>query len=182
MIIIAGLGNPGEQFITTRHNVGFMAVDFFAKKNEFPEFGLSKKHESFISENKKILLAKPQTFMNKSGVALKKIVAQNKKADVVVIHDDMDLPLGKFKIAKNRGSAGHKGVESIIKAIGNKNLVRFRVGIQPTKGKPPKPETFVIKDFTPDEQKVIKKTIKEISEALDCFIENGLDKTMNQYN
>lgn len=184
MIIVVGLGNPGEKFKATRHNVGFMAVDFFAKKNSFPDFVLEKKYESLVSEDKKVLLAKPQTFMNKSGVAVGKIAKSYKlKAkSLIVIHDDIDLPLGKFKIVINRGSAGHKGVESIMKAIGNKNLVRFRVGVQPPKGKPKEADKFIIKDFTPDELKIINKAIKQSAEALDSYIENGLEKTMNEFN
>lgn len=182
MTIIIGLGNPGEKFENTRHNVGFSAVDFFAKKNGFPDFELSKKHESLISCKGKIFLAKPETFMNKSGIAVKKVTMQNKKADVLVIHDDIDLPLGKIKVVKNRGSAGHKGVESIIKAIGNKNLARIRVGIAPLKGKAKAPEDFVVKKFSDEEQKVINKTIKKISDALDVFIKEGLEKVMNEYN
>lgn len=181
MIIIMGLGNPGEKFESTRHNMGFMAVDFFAKKNDFPEFELEKKYESEISQKEKILLAKPQTFMNKSGIAVKKLAIQNKKANLVVIHDDIDLPLGKIKIVKNRGSAGHKGVESIIKAVGNKNLIRLRIGIQ-TKRKSSAPETFVIKNFTEDEQKIINKTIKKVAEAIDVLIKEGPEKAMNIYN
>ena len=182
MVIIIGLGNPGEKFTNTRHNAGFTAVDFFAKKNGFPDFELEKKYDSLVSEEKKVLIAKPQTFMNKSGSAVKKIIAKNKKADVIVLHDDIDLPLGKFKIVINRGSAGHKGVESVIKAIGNKNLIRLRVGVQPVKGKPKSPESFAIKDFSDEEQKIVNKTIKKVAEALDCFIENGLEKTMNKFN
>ena len=128
------------------------------------------------------MLAKPQTFMNKSGDAAKKIISKNKRADLIVLHDDIDLPLGKLKIVKNRGSAGHKGVESIIKAAGNKNLIRFRIGINSNLKKPKTPEKFVIKDFTGDEKKIMAKTIKRISEALQSFIKNGLDKTMNEYN
>lgn len=190
MIIIFGLGNPGEKFENTRHNMGFMAVDFFAKKNDFSDFTLEKKYDALISERpfdtaqgkQKVLLAKPQTFMNKSGIAVKKIVAKNKKVNLIVLHDDIDLPLGKFKIVKNRGSAGHKGVESIIKAIGNKNLVRLRIGIQPEKGKLKAPEGFVIKKFSADDEAAVKKVLKRISEALDYFIEHGLEKTMNEYN
>ena len=186
MIIIIGLGNPGEKFESTRHNAGFMAVDFFAKKNDFPEFEMEKKYDSLVSEKDKIMIVKPQTFMNKSGDAAKKIISKNKKADFIVIHDDIDLPLGKLKIVKNRGSAGHKGVESIIKTVGNKNLIRFRIGINsnpPTGGKKTLvPEKFVIKDFTEDEKKLMTKTINRISEALQSFIENGLDKTMGEYN
>lgn len=182
MVIIIGLGNPGEKFKKTRHNVGFMAVDYFAREHDFPDFEFNKKHNASIAENKNVTLVKPQTFMNESGKAVKSVVKNSKKDLVVIIHDDMDLPLGKIKIVKNRGSAGHKGVESIIKAIGNKDLIRFRVGIQPLKGRPPKPESFVIKNFTDEEEKVVKKVVKKISEALSYLMENGLDKTMNVYN
>src|SRR3989344_6081710 len=158
-----------------------MAVDFFVKKNELGDFTDSKKHNAEILKSGKILLAKPQTFMNKSGIAVKKIMAQNKKADLIVIHDDVDLPLGKIKIIKNRGSAGHKGVESVIKAVGNKNLARIRVGVSPTK-KPKAPEKFVIQKFTDEEQKVINKTVKKVAEALELIIEKGTEQAMNEYN
>lgn len=191
MVIIVGLGNPGEKFKNTRHNVGFMAVDFFAKKNKFPDFELSKKHESLISQKGKVLSAKPQTFMNKSGNAVKKIKSLTpKNQDLIIIHDDIDLPLGKIKIVKERGSAGHKGVESVIRAVGNKNLIRLRVGIQPkivtrnpgSRAKLTTGQAFVIKNFTEEEQKIINKTVKKISEALVYFTENELEKTMNRYN
>jgi len=182
MTIIIGLGNPGEEFNKTRHNIGFEAVDFFTKKNDLPDFELSKKHDSLVCQSKKVILVKPQTFMNKSGLAVKKITAQNKKADLLVIHDDIDLPLGKIKVVKNRGSAGHKGVESIIKAVGNKNLARIRVGIAPLKGKAKAPENFVIKKFSEEEQKIINKTVKKISDALELYMEEGLEKVMNEYN
>ena len=184
MIAIIGLGNPGEKFEKTRHNAGFMAVDLFAKNNEFGDFELEKKFEALVSKEGKVLLAKPETFMNNSGKAVKKIAASYKlKAkDFIIVHDDIDLPVGKIKISVNRGSAGHKGVESVITAIGNKDLVRVRIGIQPAKGKPKEAEKIVIKDFTPDEEKIMKKTIKTVVEALECFVESGLEKTMNQFN
>ena len=190
MTIIIGLGNPGEEFNKTRHNIGFEAVDFFAlrrdsgqaQKNGFPEFTMEKKYNALVSKSGKVILVKPQTFMNKSGLAVKKITAQSKKSDLLVIHDDIDLPLGKIKIVKNRGSAGHKGVESIIKAVGNKNLARIRVGIAPSKGKDKAPENFVIKKFSEEEQKIINKTVKKISDALELYMEEGLEKVMNEYN
>jgi PTH1 family peptidyl-tRNA hydrolase len=184
MIAIVGLGNPGEKFEKTRHNAGFMAVDLFAKNNEFGDFELGKKLDAVVAKKGKILLAKPQTFMNESGKAVKKIAAgyKLKAKDFIIVHDDVDLPVGKIKISVNRGSAGHKGVESVIKAVGNKDLTRVRIGIQPAKGKPKKAQDMVIKDFSPDEEKVMKKTIKTIVEALECFIENGLAQTMNQFN
>lgn len=184
MIIIVGLGNPGKKFQDTRHNLGFTAVDFFAKNNGFPDFEPSKKCQALISQEGKIILVKPQTFMNNSGVAVKKITSESKwrRADVMVIHDDIDLPLGALKIIKNRGAAGHKGVESIIKNIGNKNLIRFRLGIQPSSGKPKNSERFVIKTFTKEEKQKLQSSIEKTSQALDYLISNNINKAMNKYN
>lgn len=170
MKFIIGLGNPGKKYIKTRHNIGFRIVDQFAKENNFPQFKLSKKFNSLISEDKKTILAKPQTFMNNSGQAIKSLAVFYKSSDFVVVHDDIDLPLGKIKIVKNRGSAGHKGVESIIKELGNKNFVRIRIGIQPQKGKPKTTEKFVLQKFNPEEENSI---IKESIKALEGIIKEG---------
>jgi len=186
MIIIIGLGNPGEQYKDTRHNVGFMAVDVFAEKNNFPEFKLSKKFGSLISEGiigeEKVLLAKPQTFMNESGKAVSKIISNFKFqiSNLIVVHDDIDLPIGKIKIIKERGSAGHKGVESIIKNIGNKGLIRFRIGIGGQKDT--KAKKVVLKNFSAEEKKIINETMQKTVDALDLFIKEGLDRAMNEYN
>ena len=179
MIIIIGLGNPGEQYKNTRHNVGFMTIDAFAKANNFPEFNLQKKSNALVSEQNNILLAKPQTFMNESGKAIKEL-AKNKNAEIIVIHDDIDLPIGKIKIIKERGSAGHKGVESIIKNIGNDGLIRFRIGIAGSKET--KAMEVVLKKFSADEQETVNQTIQKTVSALNSFINDGLDKTMNEYN
>ncbi len=158
MIIIVGLGNPGEKYKNTRHNVGFQVVDEFARENNFPEFRLSKKSKSLISKNKGVTLVKPQTFMNQSGKAVKKFIGE-----LIVVHDDIDLPLGKIRISKNRGAAGHKGVESIIKEIGTKNFTRFRIGIQLKTGKPKNVEKYVLQKFDKQEEKIIKQVIQEIT-------------------
>jgi PTH1 family peptidyl-tRNA hydrolase len=180
MIIIIGLGNPGEQYKSTRHNIGFMAVDAFAEKNNFPEFKLQKKVNALVSEKENIILSKPQTFMNESGKAVKKIIENAKVSDLIVIHDDIDLPLGKIKIIKERGSAGHKGVESIIKNIGNENLIRIRIGIgSENKTKAMK---IVLKNFSKEEQTIVNETIGKVIDALDLFIKEGLDKAMNEFN
>jgi PTH1 family peptidyl-tRNA hydrolase len=127
MILIVGLGNPGIKYKRTRHNIGFRALDEFQKENDFPDFKFSKKFNALISKKdigkKKIILAKPQTFMNKSGQAVKKITTYHSlpTINLVIVHDDIDLPLGKIRIVKKRGSAGHKGIESIIKELGRKN-------------------------------------------------------------
>ena len=180
MIIIIGLGNPGEKFKNTRHNIGFMAIDFFAKKNDFPKFELSKKYNSLVSKNEEVMLVKPQTFMNESGKAVKSIMKNQNSSSLIIIQDDIDLPIGKLKIAKERGSAGHKGIESIIKNVGNENLIRLRVGIQPKIGKPKDTEKLVIKDFTKEEQEIINQSISKIADTLDSFFKNGLERTQSQ--
>mgnify|MGYP001578633439 CR=1 FL=1 len=191
MTIIVGLGNPGKKFKNTRHNVGFMAVDAFAKRNNFPEFKLQKKSNALVSEkpfgfaqgDENVILVKPQTFMNDSGKAVKSLI-KNLKLKIgnyiIVVHDDVDLPIGKMKIIKERGSAGHKGVESIIKSIGNDGLIRIRIGI--TGQKDIKAMKVVLKKFSDDEQKIINETIQKTADALDLFIKQGLDRVMNEYN
>lgn len=180
MIIIIGLGNPGQQYKNTRHNVGFMAVDEFARKNNFPEFRLDKKSNSLISENEDVLLAKPQTFMNNSGKAVQQLIKQAKDAQLLVVHDDIDLPVGKIKIIKERGSAGHKGVESIITSIGNDDLARLRIGIGGKKNV--EAMSVVLKNFSAEEQRTLDQIISKITDALDLFVKEGLDRAMNEYN
>ncbi len=188
MILIVGLGNPGKKYTRTRHNVGFSVSDEFQRENGFPDFKLVKKFNSLVSKReiltKKIVLVKPQTFMNKSGEAVRALANFFKipKANLLVIHDDIDLPLGKIRISKSRGSAGHKGVESIIKQMGTKNFVRLRIGIQPLKGKPKNSEKFVLQKFTKDEEKIVKGIIKTSSNALKTFLAEGIEKAMSKFN
>lgn len=151
MILIVGLGNPGKKYQRTRHNVGFRMIDELAKK----------KAKDFI-------IAKPQTFMNNSGKAVKATVSYYKiKADDLwVIHDDIDLPIGTFKISKNRGSAGHKGVQSIINELKTKDFNRIRIGIQPKTGKPKQVDKFVLQNFTKNEEKIIKEVVEETIQSI----------------
>jgi len=191
MILIVGLGNPGKKYEKTRHNVGFMIIDEIARNFQFPTFNFQKKFNAQISERKiadrKIILAKPQTFMNNSGQTVKSLIKElinknNKRntsamAEVLrqslwVIHDDIDLPLGKIKIVKNRGSAGHKGVESIIKELKTKNFVRFRIGICPKTDKPKNPEKFVLQKFNKGEEKIVKEVIKKTSAAVEFSLKD----------
>jgi PTH1 family peptidyl-tRNA hydrolase len=180
MNIIVGLGNPGLKFNNTRHNVGFMAIDKFAGENSFPKFSLDKKANALVSENNETILVKPETFMNDSGKAIKTITKNKDVKNLVVIHDDIDLPVGKIKIVKERGSAGHKGVESIIKNIGNDGLIRIRVGIEGKKGV--KAMKVVLKKFSPEEQTLIDQAIENTTQALASLLEHGLEKTMNEHN
>jgi peptidyl-tRNA hydrolase, PTH1 family len=190
MTIIIGLGNPGKKFEKTRHNVGFLAVDKFAEENSFPEFELQKKYASIVAEKNGLILAKPQTFMNESGKAVKKILAKENAENLIVIHDDIDLPIGKIKIVKDRGSAGHKGIESIIQNIGNDNLIRIRIGIanpsfaEASDGqeKKIKAKAVVLKKFSEEEQKMINEAIQKTVKAIGILTKEGLDKAMNEFN
>lgn len=167
MFMIFGLGNPGKKYEKTRHNIGAMAVG-----------GL----DSSIKE--KVILQKPETFMNLSGRTAKKLLKKRglKVQNLITIHDDIDLSLGQIRIVKNRGSAGHKGVESIIKELGTKNFIRFRIGIKPASGRPKSPEKFVLQNFSRKEEKAVKEAIKNTAEAIELFLKKGLEEVMNKYN
>lgn len=183
-IIIIGLGNPGDEYKNTRHNAGFLALDEFVKEANFPEPVFQKKFNALISEKTedttKIILAKPQTFMNNSGSTAAKLATLYKTKNLVVVHDDIDLPLGKIKIVKSRGSAGHKGVESIIKTLGTKNLIRIRIGIETRKES--KAMDLVLKNFTKKEQEVLNEAIKTAAAAIDLFLSKGIEAAMNKFN
>ncbi len=181
--IVVGLGNPGKKFENTRHNLGFMVVDFFAKKNEFPDFELSKKYESLICENERAILVKPQTFMNESGKAVVKLTTHYKlpTTNLVIVHDDIDLPLGKIKIVKDSGAGGHRGVESIINNVGTKDFIRLKIGICPEK-KSTDTEKFVIQKFTKEKMGIVNESIKKSAEVLKILISDGIEKAMNAFN
>jgi len=188
MKLIVGLGNPGEKYKNTRHNIGFEAIDFFKGANGFPNFALSNKFKAEISEgtigDEKIIIAKPQTFMNDSGKSVKTIIKHYKlpMADLFVIHDDIDLPLGKIKISIDRGTAGHKGADSIMKEIKTKKFTRFRIGIQPQTGKDKSAKEIVLRKFKKEEEALYKKAIKKTAEAVKIAIETNVERAMNSYN
>jgi len=188
MYTIVGLGNPGEEYESTRHNTGRMIVEDFAKAKKFPDWIFDKKSSALKSEKKikkdKALLLLPETFMNNSGNAIVKFINSKKKAErLIVAHDDLDLPLGKFKISFARGSGGHKGVESVIKKIKTEKFIRVRVGTSPKK----KPESkkligFLMGKFTPKEFSIFKKTSKKITSAIEMIVAEGLQKAMSEFN
>jgi len=169
MILIAGLGNPADNLKNTRHNIGFRIVDYFQEENCFPDFKFSKKFNAEISKkvigSQKIILAKPQTYMNNSGESIKSIAKtlRLKPEDIWIIHDDIDILFGKIKISQNRGSAGHKGVESIIKNIKTKNFIRLRIGIKPNNREERvyNLEKFVLQKFNQKEEKALPQAIKD---------------------
>lgn len=187
--IIVGLGNPGEEYVETRHNMGRMVLDAFVKKHDCPDWKEDKKLKALISSGKvgknKATLIKPETFMNKSGESVKPLVKSKKAAaTLVVIHDDLDLPLGKIKISFNKSSGGHRGVESIIKAVKTEEFIRLRMGIsgETASGKIKKPQgeekviDAILGEFKKSEADDLKKVIKKSVAALEMIIEHGWDK------
>jgi len=190
MTLICGLGNPGKKFDGTRHNLGFRIIDQFARKKRFPKFKLSQKYRSLISKKllnkEKIVLAKPQTFMNDSGKAVKALTRSYKleSKNLIIIHDDIDLPIEEMRIVKNRGAAGHKGVQSIINELSTKDFVRFRIGIKPKSYilNPKSLDKFVLKKFNKEEKEILKKVTKNAVLAIDSMIKNSLEKAMNKFN
>jgi len=197
--ILIGLGNPGEEYQETRHNTGRIILDAFLKKAVkdygFSELAGDKKTLSLKSAGKigkeAVLCLEPETMMNNSGKSVKDLVTSPKKAEnLVVIYDDLDLPIGTFKISFNRGSGGHRGVESIIKHIKTKAFVRFRIGTCPETpgGKLKKPQgedkviDFILGKFKPAELDELKKVAKKTTDALVCLVEEGRDIAMNRFN
>ncbi|MDD4625333.1 MAG: aminoacyl-tRNA hydrolase [Candidatus Pacebacteria bacterium] len=192
MFIVAGLGNPKKTLEKTRHNAGFQALDVFAKKNIFSEFVLAKKYNALVSEGflgtQKIIALKPQTFMNASGSAVKAIIKNFKlrPQDLIVVHDDADLPTGSLRISQNRGPGGHKGVSSIIQELKSPNFIRIRIGIAPFPLQEKKGKTdlknFVLKNFTEEEEKKLEAVLKKSAEAIELIIQKGTEEAMNLYN
>lgn len=175
MFLIVGLGNPGLKYKKTRHNFGFKALDYFRKENNFPRFKFVKKFQAALSENiienQKVILAKPQTFMNASGQAVKKITTncQLPTANRIVIHDDLDIPLGEIRISQNKSAGGHKGVQSIIDQLGSQDFIRLRLGVGQT-DRTKYDKNFVLSKFTPQEKPLTEKTIKKAGQELNKLL------------
>ena len=164
MKVIVGLGNIGKEYERTRHNVGFMVLDKIAETYDFESFRPEEKFETETSQGKiggeKIILVKPQTFMNASGRAVQKILNFYKLGteNLIVIHDDLDIALGDYRVAFARNSAGHKGVQSIIDSLSSKDFKRIRIGIKLADRKIPT-EKYVLGNFTKEESATIEKII-----------------------
>ncbi len=193
--IIAGLGNPGEEYEGTRHNTGRIVLDVVAKELGAEDFVFDKKMNALVSEGKwkkeKGIFIKPETFMNKSGNSIAYLVKSVKAAEkLIVIYDDFNLPIGKIRISFNRSSGGHNGVESIIKAVKTEAFVRIRVGNSPANAKgvakvphgEDKIEKFILGKFKDAELKEIKKAAKVAAEAVKAIITESREKAMSLYN
>ncbi len=193
--VIVGLGNPGEEYISTRHNAGRMMVEAFAKKNKFSEFEKDKMSGALISKGKigkdTVLLVLPETFMNKSGSAVKYFIDSPKKAEkLVVVYDDFQLPLGKIKMSYNRSSGGHNGLESVIKALKTEAFSRIRIGLSKTNAKgvakiphgAQEVEDFILGPFKKPELEALQKVAKLVAEGIETFVVEGRDQATMQIN
>ena len=197
--IFVGLGNPGEEYEGTRHNTGRMMLEWFGKTHDV-EWKEDKKLNAQITKIKilggkaskvPIILILPNTFMNNSGKAVKSLITSLKQAErMIVIYDDLDLPFGTSKISFNKSSGGHKGLESIIKAVKTEKFARIRIGISPTtsSGKIRKPQgeepvsKHILGKFKPNELLELKKISKKVSLALETFVISGLERAMTEFN
>ncbi|OGO37091.1 MAG: aminoacyl-tRNA hydrolase [Chloroflexi bacterium RBG_16_57_8] len=192
MKLIVGLGNPGQTYANDRHNVGFMCINHFAKANRIPLD--MKKGNARIGMGEvdgiPLVLARPQTYMNASGEAVRALLKKLKvnTEDLIVIHDDLDLPLGRIRVRKGGSSGGHNGIQSIIRETGSADFIRVRIGI----GRPARAEDamrrgkdvidYVLTDFTPEERRTIDEALPKATEALHCLISEGLVAAMNRHN
>lgn len=192
---IVGLGNPGDEYENTRHNTGRTLVELAHEKFRFSDWKTEKKPpmrwaKGAVADTKAVLVA-PDTFMNNSGRAVAHFVKGKKEAgNTIIVYDDLDLPLGVIKISHGRSSGGHRGVESVIKALKTRDFVRIRVGVSPkgAKGVPRKPSgeervlKFLLGKFSPAEKLQLKKVFARTLEALETIVTEGYQAGMTKFN
>lgn len=191
MRVIVGLGNPGRTYVNNRHNVGFLCLNRLARMHRLSFDRVQQKSRIALGRiaNEDVLLAKPRTYMNLSGEAVAALLKEYSLPHnaLIVIYDDLDLPLGKLRISSGGGSGGHKGVESIISYLGRGDFLRIRVGIgRPGEvaGKASEDDiiNYVLGDFTAGERSVVKGVIERVAEAIPFILTEGVMAAMNRYN
>lgn len=183
MKVIVGLGNPGRKYSDTRHNIGFRVLEEIARR-----YSIEKEESRFDAiighiriGGEKVLLVKPLTYMNLSGKAVQPLMRWFKLnlGDLIVIYDDMDLPSGTLRLRPQGGSGGHKGMASIIDRLGSQEFARIRIGI----GRPnDEAIDWVLGKFSPTEQKLMEEAISQAASAVECWVKQGIDQAMNEYN
>ena len=195
MYYVVGLGNPGEAYTYTRHNVGFLALDELITTHHFPEPVFNSHSSGRISVGVvgkvEVSLLYPETFMNKSGSAVKKVVAKDAIDNLVVLYDDVALPLGEVKVSFGRGDGGHNGIKSIAESLGTKDFIRIRIGVAPTSFWTGRIKTvnggdrakFVLGKFGRSETDLLHKAVlPKVAEVLQAVLETGYVMAMNKYN
>lgn len=189
MKLIVGLGNPGRGYANNRHNLGFMCLNEFARQHGIrfdKKQGLARTGRGDVA-GQEVILARPQTFMNHSGQSVGQLAKKCKimSEDILVIHDDLDLPVGKIRLRRGGGAGGHKGIKSITNELGSPDFNRLRIGI----GRPDFSESneadiidYVLSNFTAEEKRIIERVLPVASEAILYLLTEGITATMNKYN
>jgi PTH1 family peptidyl-tRNA hydrolase len=184
MQLIIGLGNPGEAYSNTRHNLGFMVVDAFASALGFPPWKRESKYvySKAVKFEQTIMLAKPKTYMNLSGEAVSALVAYYRFPidSMIVVYDDLDLEPGQIRIRSKGSAGGHKGIRSIIAHLGTDDFIRLRIGIGKASG--PSVSDYVLSPFSVSEATLMKETVTRAAEALTAIVQEGIIKAQNIYN
>lgn len=195
MYTIVGLGNPGEEYVATRHNIGWRAVTHFVKEAYLPNFVRSSTFNALLSEgvvdNYDVGVLLPTTFMNNSGSSVQKYLSERKSdaSKLIVVHDDVDLPFGKIRISVGRGGGGHNGVGSIIESLNTQEFIRLRIGVAKISflGGVVRPHgdrlaDFVLGTFTRSEEKEIPELLAHVHTAIMYILKEGVVEAMNVYN
>ena len=192
MKLIVGLGDPGRCYTHNRHNIGFMCISHFARAQGIKldkKVGQARAGMGEVAGDK-VVLARLQTYMNLSGQAVSRLAKRFKITmnDLLIIHDDLDLPLGKIRIRNGGSAGGHKGIESIIACLGSRDFYRIRVGIgrpdvfESARDKETEVIDYVLSDFAAEEKEIAAKVITEVGEAITCLLTEGLTSAMNKHN
>jgi len=183
--LIVGLGNPGKKYERTRHNVGFLVIDRLAAQNGIAV--AKRKYDSLVGDwnsgGERVLLVKPQAYMNRSGQALRSLrrYLPVEAGDLVLIHDDLDLAFGRIRIRQRGGAGGHRGMVSVLEAVGEEAFFRLRVGI----GRPPAgvdPTDFVLENFAPEELARLDGIVSRAADAVECLLREGPRRAMEEFN
>ncbi|ACX53151.1 peptidyl-tRNA hydrolase [Ammonifex degensii KC4] len=183
---VVGLGNPGPAYADTRHNLGFMVLDRLARQvgvSFAKEVKLCSRLAVLRLEDREVYLLKPQTYMNLSGEAVKLLVEKKElfPEEILVIYDDLDLPLGRLKLALSGSSGGHRGMGSVLESLGTTSVPRLRLGI----GRPPAgldPATYVLSPFAPEEREELDRVLERAVAAVECALQEGMAQAMNKFN
>lgn len=191
MHLIVGLGNPGDTYEGTRHNLGFVVADEIRRKMGFDNWSVEKKFKGEVCKNGKAVLLRPHTYMNRSGMSVAAAAKYYKipLENIIIIHDELDLQNGHIKLRLGGAAAGHHGVESIISSLNSDKFIRVRLGIGVSEAisgerheKAFNAEHFVMEPFEAKEKSKVKAMIKKTITAVECILEKGIEKAQNQYN
>lgn len=195
MFYIIALGNPGEKYAKTRHNVAWQAMDYLIDSLNLPGLVESKSHSGRITEgvieNEEVIVLYPDTFMNNSGSAVVKLVSKDDSEKMIVVHDDIDLPFGEIRVGRGRGAGGNNGVRSVIEKLGTKDFIRVRIGIAPKSvwtGEVKRPagggplERFVLKPFGLTESRHLIELFKQVQKTIEIIVSEGVESAMNKIN